>query len=237
MPAQKFTAIALTYRPKSGITPTEISRLIRFLTEKSFDFHAVTETVGDDPSTKHLHACCFFSNPVALGDIFGKTKRFGNLMVPLLERSESLWRRAVTVKGVYNDDWISKYLLKDANHVTLNKCELSEEIRQTYYSDIEPRDGARSGPSDKYFSWLEELWYEFNEKLPSGIEECANFLSCMMYKDRRIAVIQDPRQMKQKSRCLFCYLQKSESYDWHSRVQLCDEDELWASGPRVNMVN
>lgn len=221
MVAQKFSAISLNYRPKNGITQLEISKIIKFLTEKCLDYEAITEKVGEDPTTRHLHACLFFDEPVALGDIFGKTKRWGKLMLPEIEKSNSIWRRTVIVKGVYNDDWLSVYLRKDPERVVLNKCEIPMEIRLTYYSDIESREKTQ-GPADKYFSWIEELWYEYNEAPPINIQVCSDFLAKMMYSERKIQCIQDPRQMKQKSRTLYSYINKKTKYDYHSHITLED---------------
>lgn len=234
MAPQKLQAIALTYRPKNGITDQEISEIQKFADKKSTHFGAVIEMVGEDRSSRHMHALFLFDVAVAPGDLFGKTKLFGRCMKKHLSLSESIWQRAVEVKGVYNDDWYSSYMQKDAE--LIREIQIDQADRETYYKDVEPRP--KREVADGYFNMLEQMWYEVHpDRPPRSIDECSNFMACLMYRDRKIKVIQDPRCMKQKVRALYSYVTRATHYDFHSNVQLLDEEEVWHEGPRVTLQN
>lgn len=232
MAPQKLQAIKLDYHPKGGITKQEIAEIEKFAKDKSTHFAYVLENNASDNFTHHLHAIFLFDEEVAPGDLFGQTKLFGRRIKKYLEKSESIWKRAVNVSGVYNDDYYSNYMQKESKlSVSLA---LNKEEREAYYKDIEKKEAKKF--ADGYFSMLEEMWFEGHpSRPPRDIEEVSNFIACLMYRDRKIQVIQDPRCMKQKSRALYSFIMRATAYDYHSGVTLVDEDEAWGGGPRTGL--
>jgi len=223
MAPQKFPAIALSVRPKGGISPEETSEIVKFCRRICESFSAVIETIGEDTSTRHLHGILFLKKPTAIGDLFGKEKMFHRKMIKFCERSESIWSIYCKAVGAYNDDWCEEYLKKDPSREVVADTHLQKEERMEYYVDRIPRTNTKY-MGDEFFLTRERMWFEAHpDRKPVDIEEVARFLTCLMYCDRRIGVVQDPRRFKQQVRCLFQFIWKATEPDWHSYVTLRDE--------------
>merc|ERR1711981_29418 len=107
---------------------------------------------------------------------------------------------AVCAKGIYNDDWYKKYMLKSDDKVILADLNLDVVDRKKYYQDVEKKPNNIK----THFEFLESIWYSYHpDKPPSTHEELSDVLSTAMYRDRTLPVIMDPRTMKNKVRALY----------------------------------
>lgn len=224
MPApQKFPCLTLTYRPKGGVTPFEINLIKDFCDKRCKFFTAVTEMVGDDPSTKHVHAILFLKKPTAKADLFGQNKAFHNMMRTSMALSDSLFEVAIRSDGVYNDDFLSKYMTKVGSEVFYDSSSMVDlQDRMEFYVDRQKKEPeSKTFEGDPYFLRREKLWYEMHPtRPPANYDEVGRFLACMMYRDRKIMVTRCPRKLKMEVRSLYHFMMRSTELDFHSNIDL-----------------
>jgi len=217
---QEFPCLALTLRPRGGITPKEIEATDKYLNEISDDYGIVQEIVDGDPSTAHIHCVCFLKKPSTVNNAFGETRKFARRLLPYLNLSNSLWKYAVCAKGVYSDDWCAKYMTKSEDVKIIKNLTFDVDKRRTYYVDKVTKKQVVC-----HYLHLEKIWFDTHpDRPPRDIEELSNCLATAMYRDRVLRPIDSPAVMKRTVRCLYLYIMRSTKYDYHSKIDLHDTE-------------
>lgn len=226
----KIKSIALTLRPRGGITDDDIALLLNIVLDRCDWLHVITEKTDAE---KHIHAALYLKNETTLSAFNQLLRR---KMLKSFEERNSIWKYACVSRTMYNDDFLKKYLMeqikdgeaKDDEMIVLESKLPSEEERATYYSDVKPARKTRAH-GDPYYLKLEKLYYEHAKQIcededcmcntlgPSEkptLEQIERFLCRMMYKERRLNVISDSRKMRRVCKNLRCFIMKATAYCW-----------------------
>ena len=222
MPFNKIKSLALTLRPRGGITDDDIALFLNMVMDRTDYRHIILEKKD---SERHIHAALYLRTETTLSAFNQMMKR---KFEKIFEERQSIWKYAYKGKQMYNDDWVVQYLI-NANEgegaksedecVVLESYLPDEEVRSTYYSDVP--NAKKTRPSgDAYFLKLEKLYYEM---IPEGtlapsrdptLQEIEHFLCVMMFKERKLRIITDSRKMRRVCKCLQKFICKATAYCW-----------------------
>jgi len=214
----KVKTFAITFRPRGGISDSQISSFVAWAKKKT-QFHSIiTEKLGEQ---RHLHAALWLEKAVANGNM-GVT--LCRLFKDLDPEEKAVFKSGIKV--MYNSDWLTNYLSKgdDTVEISNNLPIEGPGYLESYYPPTILPTKKGPGPTDPKYAHFEKLWYEH---VPSDVEvtplNCRHFLFRMMNKDRLIRVIEDDRKIMMISRALARYINKS---DWcHLEVPPFDIDK------------
>ena len=212
MPSLKSRSIAITFRPKLGITDDTINRIIDMLLPFCEYYHFVTEKFGVE---RHLHAALFLIDAYECKYF---TKKIKPAVLKIVENCKdgTIYKHAYKAKSIYNDDWLNRYCKKDTDvkvcktFLPADRSKLPDYYRETIVRKF----------NDTLHSEFEKAFLEHGEKPieQCGPEDVEAFLCSQMYKTRTRRCITEPRKMKNLIRSLLSYMQKRTSYDWHSNI-------------------
>lgn len=224
----KIKSIALTLRPRGGITDDDIALLLNIVLDRCEWLHVITEKTDAE---KHIHAALYLKNETTLSAFNQLLRR---KMLKSFEERNSIWKYACVSRTMYNDDFLKKYLMeqikdgeaKDDEMTVIESKLPSEEERAAYYSDVKPTRKTRTH-GDPYYLKLEKLYYECHTLMQREdgqtmlaptreptLEEIEHFLCKMMYDERRLNVISDSRKMRRVCKNLRCFIMKATRYCW-----------------------
>lgn len=231
MPSNKIKSLAITLRPRGGITDDDIALFLNTVMDRTEFRHVILEK---SEAERHLHAALYLRNETTVS-------AFGQLMKRKFEKSfderKSIWKYAYKGTQMYNDDFLKNYLIganegegakSEDECVVLESHLPSEEVRKTYYTDT-PNAKKTRPTGDAYYLKLEKLYYEHAKQhceqdgctcrqlRPTDkptLEQIEEFLSDIMYRQRRINVIQDSRKMRRVCKNLRCFIMKATKYCW-----------------------
>lgn len=226
----KVKALAITLRPRGGITDDDIAMFLNIVLDRTDWLHVITEKTDEE---RHIHAALYLKRETTVSAFTQTLKR---KFEKSFDERKSIWKYATVVRTMYNDDFLSKYLIdeniegakSEDESVVLETKLPDEEVRASYYSDVPPRKKTRPH-GDAYYLKLEKLYYEHAKQIcedddcmchtlsPSDkptLEQIERFLCRMMYKERRLNVISDSRKMRRVCKNLRCFIMKKVTYCW-----------------------
>ena len=207
MDVQKYRTFAFLWRPRNGAdSVSHDNSVLEWIRKRSTHYHVVAEKKG---SERHLHACLYLKTEVTRSNFSLTLVRLGK------QHDLDLEELTVLRKGVrimYSNDFITKYLTKDADSEVIGSCLPEVATLEAFYP---PKvvEAKTKKPRHSLFYWeLEKLWYEHRRPCEEvNTVNVRSFLFRMMYKDRLIAVIRDDRAIVQTARHLTRFLNKSEN--------------------------
>lgn len=203
MDSRKVKSLAITIRPKGGVTDTQILAYSNWARTKSQYSYTVTEKEFEQ---RHIHSALFFEEPVRHDNI----KRSLHGVFPLLSEVEK--RVAIKVKVVYSHDWLS-YLDKGDSTVVVYSNLPEKHMLEAYFSSPPPVASSKTKTTEQsFYSKLERMWYQ---RVDAGTEcnprTVRDFLFDLMYSERLIDPLRDDRTIVQVSRHLHRYINKYTS--------------------------
>ena len=234
MPSNKIKSLAITLRPRGGVTDEDIAMFLNMVMDRTEFRHVITEK---SEAERHIHAALYLRKETTVS-------AFGQLMKrkfeKIFEERKSIWKYAYKGTQMYNDDFLKNYLIganegegakSEDECVVVESYLPDEEVRKTYYSDT-PNAKKTRPTGDAYYLKLEKLYYEYANQLDPDpvngamnqrrlrptdrptLEQIEEFLSDIMYRQRRINVIQDSRKMRRVCKNLRCFIMKATKYCW-----------------------
>lgn len=221
MPSLKSRSIAITFRPTLGITDDTINRIIDLLLPFCEYYHFVTEKFGVE---RHLHAALFLIDAYECKYF---TKKIKSEILKIVENCKdgSIYRRAYKAKSIYNDDWLNRYCKKDSDvkvcktFLPKDRSKLPDYYRETLVKRF--KDSVHSEFEEAILAlYPERLSRGYTEQFTAP--EVEQLLCTQMYIDRTRRPIQEPRKMKNLIYSLLSYINKKNSYTWHSKVERDD---------------
>lgn len=218
MSAYKYQSFMITYRPKGGVTDSEISVICKLLRKKSEYRYIITEKVDEE---RHVHAAVFYTEDDA-STHSSFNQKFKRKLYDNMSKG-SIWNKAFVGKPMYNDSIITNYLDKDDDTVVIEKNLPEMKTINQYFKNTEKFDKKIAKAGDPYYHRLSqgyEDWQEVGTIMNTLSVE--KYLCHRMYKARDLRLITEPRKMKATIRSLLSYLKKSDTYDWHSNVERDD---------------
>lgn len=201
-------SFGITIRPKCGIEPnSELESKILKAIERYDYYHCVAEKTGVE---RHLHFQLWTDEEKRKGDI---KKTFTRIL-----QREDWWDQGhkkfcILDRYCYND-WYDGYCenneekSEDESETLLDNV---PAITDDYYpSDVDQEKWkAEKKAVDKTFHNLMVLWYdEWDDEKPEEIWDVAKFFNAMMYKQKKIKVIEDKKRRAQRVESLFYYLKE-----------------------------
>lgn len=198
MDHRKVKSVAVTIRPRDGISDCQIQAFNAWALKKSRYSYTVTEKELEE---RHLHSALFFDEPIRHDNVKSSIMN----LFPSLSTAEK--RVAVKVKLVYSHDWIS-YLEKGDSTVVIHSNLPEVHSLHAYFSPKSSTSKQKTNESSFYHK-LERLW---NEQVSPGTEcnprTCRDFLFDLMYNKRLIEPLRDDRTIVQVSRHLHRFINK-----------------------------
>lgn len=202
MPLDSIQAVAVTIRPKDGITNEQILAYNKWAVRTSSYSYTVTEKEGTE---RHLHSALYFDKGKKLANV----RRSILNLFPDLTNSEKIVA-GQGIKPIYDIHW-HDYLQK-GDYTEVIHSHLPEAGKlEAYFPEREGK--AKTCKKLSYYMKLEKLHLEHvgpgHPVEPANIRD---FLFDMMYNKRLIDVIRDDKTIIQTSRHLSRYIKRmSES--------------------------
>ncbi len=212
MPEPKYETWCLTIRPGDGIPDAMIPLVVEWVKKRAKWYYIITEKEGHE---KHFHIAMVTNRLCSRSNINTNlissafAKDWTPAQVKVLRSGTRIW---------YSNDWATNYLQKDDKTVVVSEHmpppdKWSEEIEAKY--PLPDDDQAkRKFEGDPQMLKLEKLWYVYSEKddrfarVTKG--SVTAFLHQIMYVDRLICVIQDPRRQAFLITSLMHFVQAQE---------------------------
>lgn len=214
----KVKAIAITFRPKHGITDEHISKILHYCIPRCKYYAFITEKTGE---ARHLHGALFLHKEIEPKYFNRAIKKslFSKIITELNDGTNI--RAAYHGSTIYNDDFVTRYLEKDDDTEQVGSyLPDKKEEREVYYTDV--REFKRPEIGDYVHDKFEKSFYEEydNNGTTVNTDEIEEHLCNLMYVERTWRCIRDPRKMKQLVWSLWSYMNKRTTYYYHSNVSL-----------------
>lgn len=223
MPPQKFPAVSITLRPAAGVSTKIIDRFLVFTERYATEARVITHKSGTE---RHIHAIWFLKKEKAKGDFCTSGKVLHKEWKREWEEEGSVWGVACKVKGVYNDDWYSKYLFDvkegdDPMVVLTDTVTMKKDQRMEKYIDVIQKEDSRANWWK--FKWEKQWYVENPDKSDPTLFDIEKFLCKHMYQVRDLKTIDNPRLFKTTCYGLKAFIEKAETYPWHGHLYLHDD--------------
>lgn len=219
----KYNCFAFTVRPNHGVNDMLESSIHKWLRNQPYYAY----TIEMDDEKRHIHAIVFFNEPKRKGDLVKQLKR-------IQEGGDPNWSSAAArvlsqgVKIVYNDDFHTKYMIKDGDYVDSFLPPNTAEYYPT--EDEQEKVKSKANAVDKRFHrWAEAFKESVHYCEDSAAEEnfilsklrVADWFADVMYKSKTEQVITDERLLRRNILSL-CYYVYGNVNGYHL---LCREDQ------------
>ena len=210
-------SFGITIRPKDGIAPNSNleDKILNKISKTANYYHAVAEKTGIE---RHIHAQLWFDNPKQKGNIKKDYTR-------ILER-EPFWdqdhkRHSIKIKMCYND-WFDGYCIDNDDKKGIEHCDILldnvPEYSEEYYPSEEDQQKwiDENKAVDKTFHQLMVLYNEWiPNHVPQNLAQVSEFMNDMMFKSKKIKVIEDKRRRCQRTECLYHYIRGKAPNDFN----------------------
>ena len=224
----KAKAIALTIRPKEGITDMTIDKIKAYCIPLCEYYHFITEKTG---TARHMHAALFLTKEYEVKYFNRDIKK--KLLIPLLKalNDGSQLKHAYRGKSIYNADWHNHYCAKGDDTVHVGSYLPKDPAAlQAYY-----RDTVKKTFHDYVHFDFENAYHEqYGKDHEPSLDDVNRFLCYQMYDARTRRVITEPRKVKNLIYSLHAYMIKSKTFLFHSNVQLHDQLLFTGRGTRYD---
>lgn len=194
----------INIRPTQGITDEQIAALTRFGHRSDYHLHGVEK----ESTERHSHMGVYLPRFSTKSNICNRL-----LAMPAFRMLDENERRRLRagVKIMYNTDFVMGYIgdeaKKDAYTEASRNLPDDLDILDTYYPDKD--DTQAKKPLSIWYNTMEKHWRVENPvRNPRDLDTLQNFLYRLMYRDRVIEVISDPRIFKNKLQSLYYYIKK-----------------------------
>ncbi|AXH78456.1 MAG: hypothetical protein [Circular genetic element sp.] len=199
-------SFGFTIRPKCGIEKNSVLELKILKAIEKFDyFHCVAEKDGVD---RHLHFQIWSDEEKRKGDI---KKTFTRICERQDWWDQGHKKFCIKDKFCYND-WYDNYLDEDNPDKINDQFDLLLDNVPAHSDEYYPSDAsqekwkAKANAVDKTFYHLKELWDNWSDDPPEDLIEVVVFYNDMMFKSKKIKIIEDKKKRCQRCECLFYYL-------------------------------
>lgn len=213
----------ITIRPKDGIPKnSELeNKIIKKIEKTANYYHAVAEKDGIE---RHIHAQLWFNEKKQKGNV---KKDYTRIMEKFDFWDVDHKRHSIKIKMCYND-WYDGYCLDNDdknNDITDVLLDNIPALTEEYYPSEEDQEKWKdeSNAVDKTFHHLMVLYQEWvPNHVPTQLCQVSEFMNIMMFKEKRIKVIEDKRRRCQRTECLFYYIRgyapnsfNMSQHDWN----------------------
>lgn len=199
-------SFGFTIRPKIGVEKnSELESKILKAIQKFDYYHCVAEKSGTE---RHLHFQLWCDEEKRKGDI---KKTFTRICAKHEWWDVNHKKFCIEDRYCYND-WYDEYLDQDNPDKVSDEYELlldniPADTDNYYPADIEQEKWkAKANAVDKTFHHLKELWDNWSDDKPESLLEVVEFFNDMMFKSKKIQVIEDKKRRCQRCECLYWYL-------------------------------
>ncbi len=210
---------ALSFRPRDGITDEQVDALKTWVQNSTDYDYFVTEKSDNE---RHGHLGLWFSEPISKGNLGNRILSMPSFQS--LDKTQQLFGIRAGIKPMYNLGWRDNYLdplnpdkVADVDSFQLISSRYaSDEELNTYFPDKNDDQLKRKYEGDPVYVRLEKLFYESQAEghpaanhSPQTIASLRAWFYDMMFVDRRINVVEDPKRREWKVRALFRFMNKT----------------------------
>jgi len=205
---------AITINTGYGVTDKDKANLLKFFNKQPRAF-LITEKTDDK---QHYHGGIMFDREVIQGNVRNQLLR----LFPDFDENQK--KRAIIIKNWYNIDWYANYCDKDEHTDILMDTFKPEDSEILPFPDPDDKQDAR--PVNPWFDKMEKLWQERHPNTEATEKPLLQMLNSLMYKERKIEIITDPKKYKDKVRCLIKYINKDDHPSYTNPHINLDENTL-----------
>lgn len=236
MPKPKYSCYAVTIRPRYGVNETDFE-IINAHIPKCDYYYVITEK---DDESRHIHAMFYLSKEQSISDY---NKWWFRKYNKPEQKERGIYSYMVKTKVVYNDDFYQIYLQKgDSTKIICSKMP-EEDIRKSYYKDVERARKVVDYQMDK----LEKLWKEectqqffFNKPDTLGLtvgkldnHTAKLFIEYLMFDIRVIKTIHNAMKFRRLCKIFVAYVNKG-SYPFEKKDGVVGDVEQPPVRPDIN---
>lgn len=202
MPNMAYQAFGVTIRPLDGITDEQICHVDDWIHKTCHYYHVITEKSGKE---RHLHAALFLKSCTTRSNL---NNRMLSIKRMDLDHTEKKVLRSGT-RIMYNHDFWSNYLDKGDETVEISSNIPDDlDILEAFYPEQGDKRMVKQFKGSTWYVRMEQLWQESDFVINDikDEEHVRAFLHKMMFVDRKIEVIDDPRRLAGKVKALVKFL-------------------------------
>ncbi len=199
-----YKAWSITARPRAGVTDDQVTALTRFGYRSDYHLHGVEK----EGAERHSHLGIYLPRLSTKSNICNRL-----LAMPEFRMLDGDERKTLRrgVKIMYNTDFVMGYIGDEAKDDAFTEAsrQLPDDLTllDSYYPDKD--DTQAKKPLSIWYHTMEQHWRAENPvHPPKELGTLENFLYRLMYRDRVIEVISDPRIFKNKVQSLYYYIKK-----------------------------
>lgn len=226
-----YQSYAVTLRPRGGVTDTQVE-YFDLWASKTCDYHViVTEKLDKE---RHIHAALFLKACTTRSNLNNRILSIKDINLDATEKK--VLRQGTRI--MYNDDFFDKYMDKeDDTQVISENLPDDREVLQAYYPEVGDKRASKEFKGSVWYLNCEKLWYEY-EGYPFTVHLDYRHVSCflhqLMFVDRKIEVIDDPRKLAAKTAALLKFI---ECTTRDPLLEIIAEDNWWddLTDPRHNI--
>lgn len=222
MPEPTYETWAMTIRTGFGVTDEMIPLVINWVKKRAKWYFIITEKKDDE---KHFHIAMVMIRPTS------KSNLNTNLCDSAFAKNWTEEQRRVQRRGTkiwYSDVWAENYLRKDDDTVIISEVMPSADLWpdeiQAKYPLPDDNRSKRKFEGDPQFIKYETLWHALAAKHPQfeivSEARISEFFDYIMYGERLINVISDPRRLAWVKKAFYKFL----TYEMKSETDLHQAD-------------
>lgn len=202
MNQNKFSTYAFTFRPRNGVTDSQISSLVTYIKKVSDYYFIITEKTDDE---RHVHSAFCLKKPTFRSGIATALSR---LFKELAKDERTVMYRGLKI--LYSDSFLNEYMAKGDSTVVIERNLPEGGSLNSYYPPKREPVHVRGMNLHVEMKRYESLWFEYvASHVEVNTENARDFLFRMMYSERTIGLMDD-KKMYQMSRHLVRWMNKTE---------------------------
>lgn len=190
--SSKFTTFAITIRPRSGVSDSDISSFSSFVRKHCEYYYVITEKTEDE---RHIHSALFFRIPKTRSNVITYMSR----LFKHFDKEEKA-NLNKSIKILYSNDFITKYMNKDDDTVVIERNLPELGHLESFYPDkpssVSDADSRRLYMHSTMREY-ETLWRKYMSPIAEvNTLTVRDFLFDMQYSKRCIGLLDDKRVLQ-----------------------------------------
>lgn len=190
MTIDKFKTYAITIRPRSGVTDSDINKFTKWVKRQCEYYYVITEKTDDE---RHVHSALYLKSP--------KTRSNVSQCILQLFKHFEKDEKSVLQKGVkilYSNSFLTQYMNKGDNTVVIERNLPEVDVLDSYYPP-KPQSISTTRRLNMHATMeqYENLWRTHMSSLTEvNTKTVRDFLFRLQFKERVIGLMDDKKVMQ-----------------------------------------
>lgn len=209
-----YQSYAVTIRPREGVTDEHIDKFCDWVIKVCDYYYVITEKTDKE---RHIHAGLFLRSCTTRSNLNNRILAIKGFDFDLTEKK--ILRQGTRI--MYNSDFIMQYCQKEGDmydrsvQIIDNVSHMPETVMEAYFPEKEDKRMSKEFNGSTWYVKMEQHWKDYEAEGKHCVkwideEHVRSFLHQLMYIDRKIEVIDDPRRLAGKVKSLVKFLEQEE---------------------------